>query len=132
MPPLYETGKWELLVNQNDSPIDSNVTAIHASLLPEGKVLYFHARYAGHGANFTSYLFDPTDNSMSERIIVVWSMFDPDGVQPSALFCSGHTFLSDGTLFVAGGERPRPPFNGSYRGLKYSYKFDGNSWSTAS
>jgi hypothetical protein len=125
MPPLHETGKWDLLVDQNDLPIDSNVTAIHASLLPEGKVLYFHARYAGHSANYTSYLFDPIDNSMSERIITVWSMFDSDGIQPSALFCSGHTFLADGKLLVAGGERTRPPV--SFRGIKYSYKWNGTS-----
>lgn len=91
--------------------------------MPDGKVLYFHARYAGDGANFTSYLFDPTNNSMSQRIIKVWDLGDPDGIQQQALFCSGHTFLSDGKLLVAGGERSRPPSD--WRGIKYSYLWNG-------
>jgi len=40
------------------------------------------------------------------------------------LFCSGHTFLADGRLLVAGGESPL----GSGYGLNQASTFDGTSW----
>lgn len=122
MPEDWEVGKWELLKDAQGKDLDSNVTAIHAHLLPDGKILYFHARYPGDGANFTSFVFDPSNNSMSQRIIIVWNLPD-DPIEPSALFCSGHTFLADGTLLVAGGERTRPPV--MFRGIKYSFYWNG-------
>ena len=30
MPELWETGKWDLVLDINNKPVDSNVTAIHA------------------------------------------------------------------------------------------------------
>jgi galactose oxidase len=127
--PLYETGQWESI-----TITDSKATAIHAHLMPNGKIVYFHARYVASGSDFVSCLQaydDPNPNNIVQPMIPAW----PEAanvVEPQNIFCSGHTFLSDGTLFVSGGERPRPPFNSSWRGIKYSYKFNGSAWSTAS
>jgi Domain of unknown function (DUF1929)/Divergent InlB B-repeat domain len=72
-------GRWEM-------PVTSPVVGIHASVLPTGKVLLW-------GRVGESQLWDPAN---------------PGGgfVQASApyeVFCSGHTFLPDGRLMVAGG-----------------------------
>ena len=72
-------GRWE-------TPVTSPVVGIHVSVLPTGKVLLW-------GREGESQLWDPAN---------------PGGgfVQVSApyeVFCSGHTFLPDGRLLVAGG-----------------------------
>lgn len=60
--------------------------AVHLSLLPDGRVLSFGRLNGG-----TPQVWDPATGS-----------FSPFGA-PSLLFCSGSTFLSNGTLLVAGG-----------------------------
>lgn len=84
-------GRWQ-------DPFNAKSIGIHAALQPTGKVLFF-----GFGDN--------NDMGFSE-------IFDPDtgaGVEPFSdhmphAFCSGHTHLSDGRLWVAGGhDEPGAP-----------------------
>lgn len=70
-------GEWS-------SPFPWPVVAIHMSLLPDGRVLSW-------GASGTSQVWDPASGQFSSVATV------------SDEFCSGHTFLSDGRLLVAGG-----------------------------
>lgn len=66
------------------------VVAIHAHLLPSGKVMAWH----NNGLQLTTqtHLWDPATGGFT-------SVFNPH----THLFCSGHAFLPDGRLLVAGG-----------------------------
>lgn len=91
------------------------VTAIHAHLLPTGKVLFWGVDSRG-GENFTDerdFIWDPAACSAQE-------IPHP----PTHIFCSGHAFLPDGRLLVTSGwtEGARGP-NGP-RGPKEAYLFD--------
>jgi PKD repeat protein len=66
------------------APFPWPVVGLHLSLLPNGRVLSW-------GSAGTPQVWDPT----TEKFASVPS--------PSNLFCSGHAFLSDGRLLVAGG-----------------------------
>jgi hypothetical protein len=74
---------------------DTQNVMIHATLLPSGKVLFWGRREAGeklHPHNCTPRIWDPA----SGAIVKV--------PQPGYnMFCSGHTLLADGRVFVAGG-----------------------------
>ncbi|MCB0727470.1 MAG: DUF1929 domain-containing protein [Ignavibacteriae bacterium] len=128
-PPL---GEWEEGVNL--PPIDSKVVAIHACLTNLGQVLYFHCR----SYPFWTRLYDPVNNSVSDYNLVVpkWPIYYEEDennpsypIQPSKIFCSGHTFLPDGKILFAGGELNNP-YPESFsptapdRGLRYSFIFD--------
>lgn len=78
--PESQVGKW--------SPVLSSVpiVQIHVHLLPSGMVLTW-----GVGVPSTTYTWDPNNGS-----------FTSTG-SPSELFCSGHSYLPDGRLLVAGG-----------------------------
>ncbi len=91
-----QTGAW--------SPVFAlpNV-AIHASVLPSGRVLMWGRRDTPDGdldQHFCSpFVWDPAtgkDRSTSRPTA-------QDGVTPVNLFCAGHTFLPDGKLLVVGG-----------------------------
>jgi galactose oxidase len=73
---------------------------IHAHLLPSGKVLFWSRREAGEGLNprdCQPRLWDPAMGTGA-------GAFSPTLNTPKFnLFCSGHTFLPDGRLFVVGG-----------------------------
>src|SRR6516165_5183057 len=94
-------------VGQWSQPFPLKNVAIHAHLLPTGKILYW-----GRRKEFGSVQFDTLNDHACETCIL-----DPDGRhsretanQPLLkdgstvnLFCSGHTFLPDGRLMVVGG-----------------------------
>ncbi len=73
---------------------------IHASLLPNGKILFWSRREAGETLDphqCTPRLWDPSLGTGA-------SAFSETANKPGYnLFCSGHTFLPDGRLFVVGG-----------------------------
>ncbi|GAA2684703.1 galactose oxidase early set domain-containing protein [Actinoplanes palleronii] len=93
--PAYKRafGHWSVL----PVPDGFAINAIHAALLSTGKVLII----AGSGNNrknfeagsFTTVLWDPAADTFS--LIPT----------PTDMFCSGHTFLPDGKLLVAGGTK---------------------------
>src|SRR5205814_6882658 len=83
--------------------------AIHAQVLPTGKVMFWTR--ADH-----SQLWDPASNTVTST-----------AASGANIFCSGHTFLADGTLLVAGGHINNwvglpsayiySPFNGTWTRL---------------
>ncbi|HTO74098.1 MAG TPA: galactose oxidase-like domain-containing protein, partial [Gemmatimonadales bacterium] len=109
-------GRWDLL------PFHSGVLAVHAALLPGGKVLFFAgsgssaARFASPDfANpakkiWTSVVWDPTvagpDNFFHPKIL-----FAADH-RPFDFFCGGDSYLADGRLLSAGGTIGYNPFRG--------------------
>ena len=76
-----DTGQWA-------APLSWPQVAVHTSLLPTGKVLFWDGFEAGPNSQN---LFDPLTNSLTPK--------------PYArnLFCSGFSQLADGRLFIAGG-----------------------------
>jgi len=109
-------GRWELL------PFHSGVLAVHAALLPRGKVLFF----AGSGSSAAR--FASPDFSNPARKIwtsVVWdptvagpgNFFHPTILfaadhRPFDFFCGGDSHLPDGRLLSAGGTIGYNPFRG--------------------
>ncbi|MEO7357480.1 MAG: galactose oxidase-like domain-containing protein [Ignavibacteria bacterium] len=126
-------GEWEILKDQNNNPLDSQVTAVHANLIPiiinsterpKAKVLYWHGRYItnyDNGGKIVSCLYDPETAEIKQYTVPVWpNITDP--YDPSKIFCSAHLTLPDGKLLTDGGERNIPPV--ASRGLKYSFIFN--------
>lgn len=83
------TGEW---VQVADCP----VFVVHAAVLRTGRVLLFSGT-AEVGYPLISHTWDPATDT-----------FSPAQAYGEDLFCSGHTFLTDGRLLVAGGA---PIFN---------------------
>ncbi len=108
-PPGPETtvGKW-------NPPVTTPIIGLHLNSLTDGKVLLW-----GHGGE--PYTWDPTGGGFTQ--VVDNTCTDPTTCE---LFCSGHTFLADGRLLVAGGHNEAL---GNNYGLKQASIFDGASWS---
>jgi Domain of unknown function (DUF1929) len=113
-------GKWSAVY-------DWPVVAIHASLLPNGKVLAYDSVPGQVGATET--FTGPHDGT---RVTLWTPNGDQAGTHVSAnnnlklnLFCSGHTTLADGRLFTAGGN-----FDSSLAGIKQTHVFNpgNNTW----
>ncbi|MCL1470063.1 galactose oxidase-like domain-containing protein [Argonema antarcticum] len=101
-------GIWRLL------PYNSQLLAVHAAVLPTNKVLFF----SGSGNN-------PANANNNFRS-VVWdyqkgTFFTPQ--TPVDFFCAGHSFLSDGSLLVAGGTK-QYDFGHPFFGLRDAFIFD--------
>ncbi len=84
------------------------VIAIHAHLLPNGKVLFW-------GDSFT-YVWDPATPGSFQQMALT----------STELFCSGHSFLPDGRLLVAGGHIPPDAKTGSPDSNVFDYLT--NTW----
>lgn len=125
---------WTWEDGANLPPQDSKVTAVHACLTRLGQVLFFHCR----SYPFWTRIYDPVSNTVfaDNYVVPKWPVFYEAGentpaypIQPSKIFCSGHCFLPDGRLLVAGGELNNP-YPDAYepiapdRGLRYSFIFD--------
>ncbi|MEO8666565.1 MAG: galactose oxidase-like domain-containing protein [Ignavibacteria bacterium] len=114
----------------NEGPADSKVTAVHAVLDHTGKVLIFHCR----SYPMWTWYYDPELDEMvgSHLDVPIWPVAtEPRPIEPSRIFCSGHCFMSDGRLIVAGGEKDTPypyqyiaPAFQPFRGLDYCFIFD--------
>ncbi len=81
-PPEARLGQWSSVMTSVP------IVQVHLHLLPSGKVLSWGGPLS---MSSSTYIWDPATNAITEA------------VAPSQLFCSGHNFLSDGRLFVAGG-----------------------------
>jgi hypothetical protein len=88
------------------------VVAIHAHLLPNGKVLSWERK--DDVLTTETWLWDPATGK-SEKILNEFA----------SVFCSGHTFLSDGTLLVAGGHHFR---DGDGEKTSTFFNFKTNKW----
>jgi hypothetical protein len=111
-------GQWSQLQPLPDIPV-------HISLLPNRKLLFWGRDKALNSTNDVdggckTYLFDPSkvDNpstpTQDERVEVI------DNIRTN-LFCSAHSFLPDGKLFVAGGYEAPIDSSGNKR-----YDMDGH------
>ena len=78
-------------------PFTTQIVAVHAHLLPNGKVMFWPGDEGEEGSEGTTFddprIWDPNSETFKT-------------VKPSHnLFCSGHAFLADGRLLVTGGHR---------------------------
>lgn len=108
-------GRWDVL------PFKSGVLAVHAALLPTGKVLFF----AGSGSSAVRFA-SPDFGNEAKGIFtsVVWDPVPtaPTFSHPATLratdgkvfdfFCGGDAFLPDGRMLSAGGTLGYNPFKG--------------------
>ena len=95
-------GRW-------DAPISWPAVAIHASVLPDGRVMTWGR------SDHTPQLWNPASTGSFTST-----------ARPADLFCSGHAFLPDGRLLVAGGHSGT-----DNQGIRDTEIFDyrTNSWS---
>lgn len=89
-----QDGQWT-------APFDLPLIAIHSAMLATGKVLLFSAEHGVPGIH--GWLLDPVSLALT-------NVPPPEGWNPD---CSGHSFLSDGRLLVAGGTLQFNPLLGS-------------------
>ncbi len=96
-----EVGRWSRV---RDWP----VKAVHATLLPSGKVLV----WPSYGRGDVPFIWGPGNGTVQAT---------PPGFNT---FCSGHTLMADGRLFVAGGHVT------DYEGVRYASAYDwvSGSW----
>jgi len=99
--PIKESvmARIELLEDELD------LAGVHAVLSPEGRVLFFAAD-------------PPRENNVNVSLFQLWDEEngpDEDGSQEISrnLFCSGHCFLPDGRLLIAGGQSWNTAFTGA-------------------
>ena len=108
--PPNQVGKWS-------APFDWPVIAMHASLLPDGRVITWdHTFNSSNSLSRQSAIWDPSTRTFERDPI--------DGNKD--LFCSGHVLLPNGNLFIAGGEVQ----GRSTVGTVFTHIFDpqSNSW----
>lgn len=87
-PSVY--GEWNILYD-TQLPNGIPVSVAHAALLRTGKVIFFQ-----EGDVSDTIIWDPSDETNPQFTF-------PDNQPDDFLWCSGHSFLSDGTLLVCGG-----------------------------
>ena len=126
--------KRALLINNNEASAQSSgswssgknttTVAIHASILPNGKIFYLAGSgyHAEHQAGpYEARVLDPNTGTESSNI----SMSED-------LFCVGQAPLPNGNILLAGGtlryDIAADNCNGKWHGLNSAYEFD---WSTS-
>ena len=104
-------GQWRLLAYDTMHPSGESIDVAHAALLHTGKVLFIPADY--DSVRWPTPIWNPANEDSAE--------FEYPVTLPGyALFCGGHSFLSNGTLLVVGGGGD----NGVTRGAIWGFKFD--------
>jgi len=109
------------VVGQWSRIIDLPILAVHTHVLPDGKVLLWQ-----HEATSTPYVWD-VNNGIFDAVPI---HSNQNGTRRDSIYCSGHSFLPDGRLFVTGGHiEPRPD---DFYGSKLTNIFDytQNRWSS--
>ncbi|HTI34588.1 MAG TPA: galactose oxidase-like domain-containing protein [Miltoncostaea sp.] len=112
------TGRWA-------APFAVPTWAIHAVLLPTGKVLWLSKRQ-DETAGGDAHLYDPATGTV--KAVTPPSVRYPDGsVKPANLFCAGQALLPDGRVLVAGGNLAYYQSDApgqSWKGAKWLFTFD--------
>ena len=114
------------------APFALPVTAIHAGMLPTGKMLFWSYpftpnpemdRNEGRAA-----LWDPSKGTGPAAFKTVTPPLidvDADGtLEPAPIFCSGQSFLPNGALLVAGGTMSWPDGTNQFLGSNIMHTFD--------
>ena len=99
-------------LNGSWSPLETwPYRAVHAHLMPSGKVLF----WSYYDESLTPQIWDPVSDSVSAAAPISY-----------AIFCAGHSMLADGRLLVTGGHLA------DYVGLPNASIYDPfkNSWKT--
>ena len=122
-----EVGRWGV-------PFGIPVMAVHAAVLPTGKVLWFSypqnpaPRHGGLGPaapnTAQAWLWNPVTGASARVDPPLWR--DPaDGVlKPANIWCSGQTNLADGRLLVTGGNLAYSTETAAFKGLNKVYTFN--------
>jgi Domain of unknown function (DUF1929) len=113
-------GRW-------DTVADSHLRSVHAAMLDNGKVLLMSGsgndQAASNSKTYRTMLWDPEKNTFT-RIATPWDVF-----------CSGHTFLQNGSLLIAGGtakyevlaQNAAGGVKQNYTGVRDSFVYDPNT-----
>jgi hypothetical protein len=124
--PNPHPGQWQLVLNQSGCELNTQNTAVHACIVynqstQRWEVLYFLG-------DRRSFLWDPENPTAINELPLVPLWPETPEIIPN-FFCSGHSFLADGRLLVAGGLKAAPEY-----GLRYTYIFDPieEEWNVAS
>jgi hypothetical protein len=115
-----EVGQWET------AKVPFPITAIHAAMLPTGKVMFF--TYPKDTNYAQAWLWDPANDPTGAALV----RKDPPDLNglPANIWCAGQTFTASGELVVFGGnlEFPLPNAPGTtWKGLDRVYTFDSIS-----
>jgi hypothetical protein len=106
-----DVGQWETA--KTNFPI----VAIHAAMLPTGKVMFFsYPTYPNRPNNAEAYLWDPTHPDQPPVL-----KNPPDKAN---IWCAGQTFLADGELLVFGGNLDYEGSSQTWKGLDRVFTFD--------
>lgn len=110
------------LVGRWAAPFHLPVVAIHAAVLPTGKVMLFSDRERVDNTT-QAWLWEPTTGALNRVDPPLWR--DPaDGrLKPANIWCGGQSFLADGRLLVTGGTLA---YGTEHKGLNKVYTF--NPW----
>ena len=106
--PTSQVGQWS-------GPIGLDVVAIHTTLMPNGKVLFFYN--------------NPTFGDEALGRVEVWDPATQTGVRrdvPANIWCGGQVLLADGRVLVVGGNLKYEigGTGGSFKGLNQIWIFD--------
>jgi Domain of unknown function (DUF1929)/Glyoxal oxidase N-terminus len=89
LPSEATSGKW-------DPKVDWSIVPLHIHLLPTGKILAWGKFENGTMVMGDPRLWDPSVGAPTTATVVK---------ADTMLFCSGHSFMADGTLMVSGGHK---------------------------
>ena len=119
-----QSGSPEVIGQWSSPAVSTEIIAIHMHLLPNGKVLLWQ------DDNNSGY---PPTRIGTQTLARVWDVntgvITTVDLTGKNLFCSGHAFLPDGRLFIAGGHD-----TGDGDGIREAHIFDStnNSWTQMS
>ena len=121
-------GRWDA-----SASVTFPIVAIHAVMLPTGKVMIFAFPQSPRQNSAQAWIWDPVTGVKTRKDPPAW--LDPkDGqIKAANIWCSGHTFTADGELVVFGGNLEFESATSSWKGLNKVYTFNpfapnGGSW----
>ncbi len=116
------------------APFSIPVMAVHAAMLPTGKVMWFaypknpNVRHGGAGPDSPNtaqaWLWDPATGQNTRVDPPLWR--DPaDGqLKPANIWCAGQSFTADGRVLVIGGNAAYSSDTSDFKGLNKAYTFN--------